>query len=89
METPTLSPSDRVRHTPLAVSHLSGNQRLIDFAYPGGHHYIHRGAEESVTFVAQTPEFRISEIPGAIADDVRVALVEKLMASGFLEIVAN
>jgi bifunctional lysine-specific demethylase and histidyl-hydroxylase MINA len=81
-----LAPSTRMRHSALAVCHLSGNQRVIDFAYPGGHHYINRGAEDAVTFIAHVPEFRIKDIPGAIGDDVRLALVQQLVASGFLEV---
>jgi hypothetical protein len=76
-----------VRHNPLAVAHISDYAGKIDFAYPGGHHYIHAGAEPSVRFIAATPQFRIREIPGAIGDDVRIALVDKLVTSGFLEVV--
>ena len=84
-----LAPSTRMRHSHLGVCHLSGNASKIDFAYPGGHHYIHRGAEESIAFIAHTPEFCIRDIPGAIGDDVRTALVEELISSGFLEVAAN
>lgn len=84
-----LSPATRLRHSATAVSHLSGNARTIDFAYPGGHHYIHRGAEQGVYFMAATPEFRIRDIPGNLGDEVRIALAEKLVASGFLEVVED
>lgn len=76
----------RLRHHPLAVSHLSGNETKIDFAYPGGHHYIHRGADESLQFIARTEEFAVSQIPGEITDDVRIALVEQLVECGFLQV---
>jgi hypothetical protein len=72
----------------LAIAHLSGNERLIDFAYPGSHRYIHRGAEASVFFIAQTPEFNVHEVPGPIEDAVRLALVQEFVANGFLEVVA-
>jgi hypothetical protein len=85
----TLSPATRMRHSPLGVCHLSGSASKIDFAYPGGHHYIHRGAEQGIAFIAHTPEFRIRDIPGAVGDDVRMALVEQLLSSGFLEVAAE
>lgn len=76
----------RLRQHPLAASHLSGNDSKIDFAYPGGHHYIHRGAEQSLQFIARTRQFAIREIPGDIGDDVRIALVAQLVECGFLQI---
>jgi hypothetical protein len=81
-----LSPSTRLRQSPLGVSHLASSANRIDFAYPGGHHLIHRGAEECVRFIANTPEFCIGEIPGMIGDDVRLALAERFVDCGFLEI---
>jgi hypothetical protein len=88
-DAPVVTAATRLRHNPLAVSHLIGNPTRIDFAYPGGHHYIHRGAEAAVAFIANTPEFRIHDIPGAFGHDVRLALVEKFVTSGFLEIVED
>ncbi|HUB86111.1 MAG TPA: cupin domain-containing protein [Rhizomicrobium sp.] len=85
----TLSPATRMRHAPLATSHLYGNATTLDFAYPGGHHYIHRGAEQSVVFIARTPEFSIRDIPGEITNDVRIALVKKFLESGFLEVAGD
>jgi hypothetical protein len=81
-----LSASTRLRHSPLGISHLASNSSRIDFAYPGGHHLIHRGAAECVTFIANTPEFCIGEIPGMIGNDVRLALAERFVDCGFLEI---
>ena len=84
-----LGASSRVRHAELAICHLSGDENRIDFAYPGGHQYVHRGAEQSVLFIARTPEFRIKDVPGDIDDDVRIALVGKLVEAGFLDVVEN
>jgi hypothetical protein len=81
-----ISSSTRLRHTPLAVSHLVSNSARIDFAYPGGHQLIHRGAAECVTFIAVTPEFYVRDIPGPVGDDVRLALAKKFVDCGFLEI---
>jgi hypothetical protein len=72
----------------LAISNLTAARGQIDFSHPGGHVYIHRGVEPSVVFIAKTPQFRVREIPPAtIGDDIRVALVERLVSSGFLEVV--
>lgn len=84
-----LAPSTRLRHSPLAACHLGTNGGRLDFAYPGGHHLIHPGVEESVSFIARTPEFEIRNIPGAVGDDVRLALVEKFVSCGFLELAGS
>lgn len=86
-ERTTLTPFTQLRHHGLGVSHMIVNATKIDFAYPGGHHYIHRGVEQSVAFIARTPEFRIRDIPGEIGDDVRIALAENFVSTGFLEVV--
>lgn len=87
-ETP-LAPATRLRHADLALAHLSGDADRIDFAYPGGHHYVHRGAEQSVLFIASTPEFQIQDMPGDVDSDVGLALVRKLLTTGFLELVPD
>ncbi len=79
----------RVRHNPLALCHLSANAEKIDFSHPGGHIYIHRGAEEGVRFIAATPEFQVRDVPGAYGDDVRFALVGRFLDSGFLQAVGD
>ena len=84
-----LSPHTQLRHTPLGVCHIVGHGNRIDFAYPGGHQFIHKGVEQSVAFIANTPKFCIRDIPGEIGDDVRMALVDKLVSTGFLEIAGN
>lgn len=85
---PRISSETLVRHDPMAISNLTAVRDQIDFSHPGGHIYIHLGAEPSVAFIAETPQFRVGEIPPAtIGNDVRVALVEKFISSGFLEIV--
>lgn len=85
-----VSPTTLVRHDHLAMSNLTVVRGQIDFSYPGGHIYIHRGVEESVAFIAETAQFRVGQIPPAtIGDDIRVALVDRFIAGGFLEIVAE
>src|SRR5437016_10645 len=74
---PKISPATLVRHCPFTMSSLTAIRGQIDFSHPGGHIYIHRGVEPSVTFIADTRQFRVGEIPpGTIGDDIRVALVE-------------
>ncbi len=75
----------RLRHGPQAICHVMTSGEKLDFSHPGGHVYIHRGVEESVRFMADTAEFRVRDIPGAVGDDVRLALAEKLVSVGFLE----
>lgn len=86
---PQLSTETLVRHSPSAMAHLSAGAEQIDFSHPGEHVYIHRGAERCAIFIAETPQFRIGDIPGEIGDDVRIALVGKFLASGFLEVAAE
>ena len=75
-----------IRHSPLAMAQLIATPEVVDFSYPGGHILIHRGAEESLKFVSETPEFRVADIPGEIGDDVRVALTQKFLDCGVLEV---
>jgi hypothetical protein len=69
-----------------AFSHLTANLEKIDFTYPGGHVYIHLGAQESILYIVNTPRFRVRDIPGNIADDVRLSLALKFVEVGFLEV---
>ena len=80
-----ITPNSRMQHNPLAMAQLTTTEEVVDFSQPGEHIFVHRGAEESLRFVAETPEFRVADIPGTIGDDVRVALVNRLVASGFLQ----
>jgi bifunctional lysine-specific demethylase and histidyl-hydroxylase MINA len=80
----SLTPRSRVTHAPLAIGHLMRLGPLVDFSQPGARMAIHAGAEPALHYILETPSFRIGEIPG-LADDVRIALVERLLASGFLE----
>ena len=82
-----IGPDLVVRHSPLAVAKLLATPELVDFAQPGAHVLIHRGVEEALRFMASTPAFRVREVPGAFGDDIRAALVGRLLASGFLEVV--
>ncbi|HET6969955.1 MAG TPA: cupin domain-containing protein [Phenylobacterium sp.] len=83
---PALSLDTTVRHAGLAACHLSADADTIDFAYPGGHLYIHRGATTPVLYVVDTPRFRVRDIEGDVADEVRLALAERFVQVGFLEV---
>jgi hypothetical protein len=83
---PALGLDTPLRHAGLAFSHLGASAETIDFTYPGGHLYIHRGAQEAVVFIAHTESFRVRDIPGDIGDEVRVALAARFVEVGFLEV---
>jgi hypothetical protein len=78
-----------VRHSPSAICHLMTIGERIDFSQPGEHIFINKGVEQSIKFIADTPEFRVRDIPGEIGNDIRVALADKFVASGFLEVAAD
>ncbi|WEK42465.1 MAG: cupin domain-containing protein [Candidatus Sphingomonas colombiensis] len=80
-----LSPTSIVQHNPLAMCYMLATPAMIDFCYPGGHINIHRGVEAALRFISVTPSFRVADLPGEMPDEIRVALVERLMISGFLE----
>ena len=82
-----IGPATMMEHGPIAIGHLIVTPQRIDFAQPGGHIQLHPGAEPAMRFIAETPRFRVGDIPG-LANEVRVALVERLAASGFLRVVA-
>jgi len=75
-----------VRHSPLAISHLRTALGSLDFTVPGEHIAIHPGVERELRFIGATETFRVGDIPGESSDDVRVALVNRLIASGLLEV---
>ncbi len=85
---PRLAAESRVRHAPLAICHLRQARERIEFSLPGGHIAIHPGVEEELRFIERVAEFRISDMPGNATMDVRLALVGRLVAEGFLEPVA-
>jgi hypothetical protein len=81
---PALDLDSALTHRDIACCHLTANASKIDFSYPGGHLYIHRGAEDSVVYIVNTPAFRVRDIPGAIDDEARLALVGRFIEIGFL-----
>jgi hypothetical protein len=73
-----------LQHNELAFCHLTASPERIDVSYPGGHLFIHRGAQPAVEFMVNAPRFRVRDIPGEIGDDVRISLAERFVGIGFL-----
>ncbi len=72
-------------HAEGAFCNLTASPETIDVSYPGGHLYIHRGTQQCVEYIVNTPRFRVRDIPGNVGDDIRVALAQQFLNSGFLE----
>ncbi|WP_265528657.1 JmjC domain-containing protein [Sphingomicrobium marinum] len=79
-----VDPDTIVRHSPTAVAALLVNGEHVDFAQPGEHILVNAAVEQSLRFIADHAQFRVGDIPGPVDDQVRVALVQRLIASGFL-----
>lgn len=80
-----IGPETVMEHGPTAIGHLLPLPDKLDFALPGGHVQLHLGAEPAMRFILETTRFRVADIPG-LTDDVRVALVQRLAAGGFLRV---
>src|SRR4029077_20483963 len=72
-------------HAEGAFCHLTANPETIDVSYPGGHLYIHRGAQQCVEYIVNTPRFHVRDIPGNVGDDIRLSIAQQFLGSGFLE----
>jgi hypothetical protein len=75
-----------VRHSPLAISYLRPSLTSLDFSVPGEHIAVHRGVEPELQYIASTDSFRVADVPGASGEEVKIALVTRLIESGFLEV---
>ena len=82
---PPLTASTQVRHAPLATAYLRDVGNVVDLALPGGHISIHAGAARALAFIGATPRFAVADLPD-LAPEVGVALVERLIAAGWLEL---
>lgn len=76
----------RVRQSQLAISELRHSFMSLDFSQPGARIAIHAGVEPELRFIASTDSFRVADIPGSAGEDVKIALVKRLIETGFLEI---
>ena len=85
----SLTLDSELRQRPDAFCHLSANPEKIDVAYPGGHLYIHRGAEAAVLYLVNNAQLRVRDIPGDIDDAVRLSLATRFCEVGLLELVTR
>lgn len=81
---PTVTSMSKVKHNPMAISECISTDKIVDFTQPGEQILVHLGAKESMEFIRNNRAFRVSDIPGTIDDQVRVALAQRLVNSGFL-----
>lgn len=84
--TSALTRETEMRQTPLAISYLRPSFASMDFSQPGVQIPIHRGVEPELKFITSNQQFRIGDIPGAAGDDVKIALVTRMIDTGFLEV---
>jgi len=85
-ELPAIDLDTEVVHDAMAFCQLTGSPERIDVSYPGGHIYIHRGAQQALEHIVNTPRFRVRDIPGEVADDIRISLVRRFLEIGYLEL---
>lgn len=81
-----LTANSIVEHHPLGMTQMVTTDHIIDLSIPGDQILIHKGVEHSLRFIVETPEFNLADIPGDLPDDVRVALVQKLIMTGCLQL---
>ena len=82
---PPVAPSTRLRHAPLAAMHRFDAGAVVDLAVPGGHILLHPAATPALAFIAATPVFAVSDIPG-LPPEHCTALAARLCAAGLLEV---
>jgi hypothetical protein len=81
---PALTLDSELMQNELAFCHLTASPERIDVSYPGGHVYIHRGAQVCVEYIVNAERFRVRDIPGEVGDDVRLSLAARFVEIGFL-----
>jgi hypothetical protein len=80
----SLSLDTLLEQRPDSFCHLSANPEKLDVAYPGGHLYIHRGAEAAVIYMVNQSRFWIRDLPGDLSDEVRLSLAARFVEVGIL-----
>lgn len=83
---PAIGPETRLKQAESALCVLIPGERVIELNYPGGKIYIHRGVQEALTFMVEQPVFRVSDAPGGLPPEVLIALADKLLGIGLLEV---
>jgi hypothetical protein len=83
---PALTLDSELAQGELAFCHLTATPERIDVSYPGGHLYIHRGAQPCIEYMVNTARFRVRDIPGEVGDDIRLSLAGRFLEIGFLKL---
>ena len=83
---PALTLDTELVQNELAFCHLTASPDRIDISYPGGHLYVHRGAQSCVEFIVNAQRFRVRDIPGEVGDDIRLSLATRFVEVGFLRL---
>jgi hypothetical protein len=86
---PELALDTELRQSKLAFCQLTASPERIDISYPGGHLYVHRGAQPCIEFMVNTQRFRVRDIPGEVSDEVRLSLAGQFVQIGFLQLAAG
>jgi hypothetical protein len=73
-----------LRHADLALGCVHKAFDSVVLALPGGHVALHPGAEQAIRYIEATPEFRVADIPGGLAEEVQIALAQRLVERGYL-----
>jgi hypothetical protein len=81
---PALTLDSELIQNELAFCHLTASPERIDISYPGGHIYVHRGAQPCVEYIVNAQRFRVRDIPGEVGDDIRLSLAARFVEIGFL-----
>ncbi|HKD54597.1 MAG TPA: cupin domain-containing protein [Steroidobacteraceae bacterium] len=83
---PTLTLDSELVQNELAFCHLTASPESIDVSYPGGHLFVHRGAQACVEYIVNAQRFRVRDIPGELGDDIRLTLARRFVEIGFLRL---
>jgi bifunctional lysine-specific demethylase and histidyl-hydroxylase MINA len=75
-----------VRRRPLVACQVCIADDRLEFAFPGGRELVHPSMLMGLQFIASTSRFRVGDIPDVADDEVRVALVRRLIERGVLEL---
>lgn len=86
---PTISMDTPLRQRDSALCVLVPGERVIELNYPGGKIYIHKGVQGPLTFMVEQPAFRLKDVPGNLPSEVLIALADKLLGIGHLEVAAG
>lgn len=83
---PALTLDSELIQNELAFCHLTASPERIDVSYPGGHLFVHRGAQACVEYIVNAQRFRVRDIPGEVGDDIRLSLATRFVEIGFLRL---